>query len=433
MPDMHGVKQIAKRAVGVLPDGARHGVVNGFHLLEAVAANARYSFPARGMVVIAVTGTNGKTTTASFVANILKSAGYKVGVCSTAFFEIDGERLANDLNATVSHPMHLQGLIGRMRAAGVTHLVLEVTSHALEQHRTWGIPTTVAVMTNLTQDHLDYHGTMERYAAAKAKLFKGNPRFVVLNHDDEWFEYFNQFGAGELKMTYGTDERAECRIVRANLKKSGSEVRLAIDHQTELDLSVGLPGKFNVYNAAAAVAACYLLHVPLKAITDGVAGLAGVPGRLERVDIDKPYDVIVDYAHTPDALKQLLETLKHTTKGRLMLVFGACGDRDKGKRPLMGEIAAELADRIFLTDEESYNEDPQAIRDMIRQGIRQAKGEGKTDEIPDRREAIAKAMGVARAGDTVVLTGLGHEQFRIENGQKMPWNDAVVVKEIAEV
>lgn len=429
---MQGVKQIVKQAAGVLPTSLRTRMTNGFHLAEAVSANVRHSFPARGMTVIVITGTNGKTTTASFVANILKSAGYKVGVCSTAFFEINGERIANDLNATVSHPSHLQALIKRMQKAGVTHLVLEVTSHALDQHRTWGIPTTVAVMTNLTQDHLDYHGTMERYAAAKAKLFKDNPRFMVLNHDDEWFDYYNQFGAGELKMTYGTDERAECRITHANLKKTGSDVTLNIDHQTELEVSLGLPGKFNVYNAAAAIAACYLLHVPLKAISEGVGALEGVPGRLERVDIDKPYDVIVDYAHTPDALQQLLETLKHTTKGRVMLVFGACGDRDKGKRPIMGRIAAQLADRIFLTDEESYGEDPQTIRDMIRQGIREARGEGKTDELPDRREAIAKAMSIARKGDTVVLTGLGHEQYRIENGKKIPWNDAEVVKELAK-
>lgn len=427
---MNGAKQIVKRAAARLPKGWRSRLVNGFHFTEAVAANVRYNFPARGMTVIAITGTNGKTTTASFAASILKTAGYKVGVCTTAYFEIDGERIPNQLNATVSHPKVLQQLIKRMQRAGVTHLVLEVTSHALDQYRTWGIPTTVAVMTNLTQDHLDYHGTMERYAGSKAKLFSGSPRFIVLNHDDAWFSYFNQFGAGELKMTYGANEQAECRIVHASLKKSGSEASLNIDHQTELTLAVGLPGKFNVYNAAAAAAACYLLQLPLEAITGGIAAVEGVPGRLERVDTETPYDVIVDYAHTPDALQQVLGTMKHITKGRVILVFGACGDRDQGKRPIMGRIAAELADRIFVTDEESYGEDPVAIRRMIMDGIREGGAEAKTDEIADRREAIAKAVSTARKGDVVLLTGLGHEQFRIENGKKIPWNDAVVVKEL---
>lgn len=287
-------------------------------------------------------------------------------------------------------------------------------------------------MTNLTQDHLDYHGTMENYAAAKAKLFQRKPRFIVLNRDDQWFDYYNKYGASEVKMTYGVDKAAECRIIQANLHKTQTEFSVNIDHQTRLDFISSLVGQFNVYNATAAVAAAYLLHIDLEFIQKGITSLKAVPGRLEHVPINKPFDVIVDYAHTPDALEKLLQALKHLTRdGRVILVFGATGDRDKGKRPIMGEIAAKLADRIFVTDEESYDEDPAIIRDMVMQGIKAVRGgEVRTEEIADRRAAIEKALKIARPKDTIVITGMGHEQFRIENGKRIPWNDAEVVKEL---
>jgi UDP-N-acetylmuramoyl-L-alanyl-D-glutamate--2,6-diaminopimelate ligase len=290
----------------------------------------------------------------------------------------------------------------------------------------------VAVMTNLTQDHLDYHKTMEGYAEAKSILFKNEPRFIVLNRDDEWFEYFNKFPASSQKITYGTHEEAEARIDHVKLYRKGSEARVVIDHQTKLELATALPGKFNVYNMTAAAAAAYILGVKRSDIVEGVANLDGVPGRFERVVEGKDYDVIVDYAHTPDALEKLLESVKETTKNRVILVFGACGDRDKTKRPIMGEIAATLADRIILTDEESYNEDPEAIRRMIYDGIETASGTGKTTEIADRREAIERALSIAKKGDTILITGMGHEQFRIVNGEKLPWNDGDVVREILE-
>ncbi len=424
------LKSRVKSALGWLPPGAKRRLLNFYHWLQALAANLRYRFPARSMRVVMITGTNGKTTTASYLLSVLKQAGFKTGAITTAYFETDGDRTVNDFNATVVHPMVLQRMLRKMRLKGVEFVVMEATSHALDQHRLWGIPAEMAVMTNLTQDHLDYHGDMENYAAAKARLFKRRPRFVVLNHDDGWFDYFNQFGAGEQKITYGTDPDAECRILSADLKKQGSRVKLEIDHQTRLTLNTALPGKFNVYNAVAAAAAAYLLHVDLSHIEQGIARLEGVPGRMEETAPGMPFSVLVDYAHTPDALKNLLETLKHLTKGRVILVFGACGDRDKAKRPEMGRIAAQLADRVFVTDEESYSEDPQAIRDMLVHGIKQEGGEAKTEEIADRRAAIEKAISIARPGDTVAVTGMGHERFRIINGERLPWNDAEVIRDI---
>jgi UDP-N-acetylmuramoyl-L-alanyl-D-glutamate--2,6-diaminopimelate ligase len=205
---------------------------------------------------------------------------------------------------------------------------------------------------------------------------------------------------------------------------------VVIDHQTKLELATALPGEFNVYNLTAAAATAYLLGVSVNDIIEGAANLEGVPGRFERVVEGLGYDVIVDYAHTPDALEKLLVAAKSITKNRVILVFGATGDRDKGKRPIMGRIAAEKASRIFLTDEESYNEDPQAIRDEVRGGIEAAGATSKMTEIADRHEAIKKALSIATKGDTILITGMGHEQFRIVNGKKLPWNDAAVVREI---
>jgi UDP-N-acetylmuramoyl-L-alanyl-D-glutamate--2,6-diaminopimelate ligase len=271
---------------------------------------------------------------------------------------------------------------------------------------------------------------MERYAEAKGKLFASNPRFIVLNRDDEWFDFFNQFPASAQKITYGEHDEAEAKINRFKLYKKGSEATIVIDHQTKLEMATALPGKFNIYNMTAAAATTYLLGVKLADIVEGVANLEGVPGRFERVVEGKGYDVIVDYAHTPDALQKLLEAAKSVTKNRVILVFGATGDRDKTKRPIMGEIAAKYADRIMLTDEESYNEDPQAIRDQVREGIERAGDTVRMTEIADRHDAIAKALSIAMKGDTVLITGMGHEQFRIVKGERLPWNDGNVVREI---
>lgn len=424
---MSGFKARVKK---ILPPGPKDVVANLYHLGEAIVANIRYGFPARSMKVTMITGTNGKTTTAAYMIHVLQAAGHIVGASTTAFYQIGDEFILNDQNMTVVNVFKLQAMLRRMKKAGVTHLILEVTSHALVQHRVWGVPCEVAIMTNLTQDHLDYHKTMENYAAAKARLFAREPRFIVLNRDDEWFEYFNEYHATELKMNYGTADDAECRIVNAHLRKDGSDVELEIDKTVHLQFSTQLAGKFNVYNATAAATAAYLLQVELPQISKGIADLKSVPGRFERVDEGQNFDVIVDYAHTPDALKNLLETLKGLTRNRLIVVFGATGDRDKTKRPIMGEVVVKLADRIVLTDDEPYTENPDVIRDDIRRGIERAGGGGKTDEVGDRRKAIEKAVSIARRGDIIAITGMGHEQFRvIGEGERVAWSDREAARE----
>ena len=272
---------------------------------------------------------------------------------------------------------------------------------------------------------------MEAYAEVKGRLFARKPRYIVLNRDDEWFDYFDKFEAGEQKITYGKHETAEAHIDAVTLYRKGTEATVTIDHQTKLELATNLPGEFNAYNATAAAAAAYLLGANLTDIIEGIAELEAVPGRFERVTDDQPYDVIVDYAHTPDGLEKLLTAAKELAKNRVIVVFGATGDRDKAKRPIMGEIAARLADRIFLTDEESYNEDPQIIRTMVYDGIDKVKGGAmKTTEVADRREAIEKALKVAKKGDMVLVTGMGHEVYRIVNGERIPWNDSEVIRDI---
>lgn len=415
----------------VLPGSAVSNVEEAYRRGRVKLVSARYGNPAKGLRVIAITGTNGKTTTACFINEILKEAGMRTAMFTTAVIEIDGRQQLNDMNVTVASTAHMQRFFRDAKRAHVDYVILEVTSHSLHQHKLDTVPIEVAVMTNLTQDHLDYHKTMENYATAKGKLFANKPGYIVLNRDDEWFEFFDKFPAAKQKITYGADDEAEAKIEKVTLYRKGSEAHITIDHQTKLMLTTALPGKFNVYNMAAAAAACYVLGVKLNDIVEGVANLDGVPGRFERVVDGLGFDVVVDYAHTPDALEKLLEATKAITKQRTILVFGACGDRDQTKRPIMGKIAARLADRIILTDEESYSEDPQAIRDMIREGIMDGSGDGKTTEIPDRREAIEKALSIAKKGDTILITGMGHEQYRIINGERQPWNDAEVVRELA--
>ena len=423
-------QRLVKGVRSVLPSQAVHLLENVYRKTRIQLLSARYGWPARGLRVIAVTGTNGKTTTANYINEILKQAGYKTAMFTTAVIEVAGESKINDLNATVASVSRMQQFLNEARRYKVDFVILEVTSHSLHQHKLDGVPIEAAVMTNLTQDHLDYHKTMEKYAAAKGLLFARNPRYIVLNRDDDWFDYFDRYLAEEQKITYGKSEDADVRISDIKLYKKGSEAVLAFDHQEKSQLATYLPGEYNVFNMAAAASICYVLGVSMSDIKNGIASLEGIPGRFERATKDEKYEVIVDYAHTPDALEKLLEATCNITKKRIILVFGARGDRDALKRPIMGKIAAKLADEIILTDEESYNENPDKIRRDIYAGIEESKATNKTTEIADRREAIRHALNIAKKDDTILITGMGHEQFRIINGEKLPWNDTNIVREI---
>ena len=425
---------LAKTARKVLPKSALVELERTYRKSRAKVVAARYGNPARDLRVIAVTGTNGKTTTVNFLNEILKEAGYKTAMFSTANIEIAGVQTVNDTNSTTATVSKLQKFFHDAKKADVEFALIEATSHALDQYKFAGVPIEMAIMTNLTQDHLDYHKTMENYAAAKAKLFEMQPRFIVLNTDDKYFDYFNKFEASEQKITYGESDLAEVKIKSFKLYKKGSEAKLRIDNNVELEIATNLPGEFNIYNMTAAAAGAYLLGISLKDIQEGIANLEGVSGRFQYATSDLPFEVVVDYAHTPDALEKLLQTSKKITKNRTILVFGACGDRDREKRPIMGKIAQDLADRIIVTDEENYTEDAKQIREEVIVGFSKKNGKipANIQEIPDRKEAIRKALQIAGKGDTVLITGLGHEVYRIIDGEKTPWNDTEIVREISK-
>jgi UDP-N-acetylmuramoyl-L-alanyl-D-glutamate--2,6-diaminopimelate ligase len=318
----------------------------------------------------------------------------------------------------------------QMRAAGVEWLVLETTSHALAQYRTWGVPYSVAVLTNITHEHLDYHKTFERYVAAKQRLFrlvqrnKRGLQMGIANADDQNGASFAAITQNSIM--YGI-EAGEVRAL--NIQLAGDGVRFqAKAHDETYDIKSHLPGSFNVYNALAAVCVGRAVGLNKSQIEQGITALRGVAGRMETVEAGQPFTVVVDYAHTPDALANVLAALRQSTKGKVRVVFGATGDRDPSKREPMGEAAARLADVIYLTDDETYTEDPDAIRAAVMRGIVSANGADKTTEIPDRLEAIRAACKAAGAEDTVLLAGIGHEDYRGMGGEKLPWDEREVAR-----
>jgi UDP-N-acetylmuramoyl-L-alanyl-D-glutamate--2,6-diaminopimelate ligase len=395
------------------------------HLAEAVLRNALRSFPARGMQVIGVTGTDGKSSTCLLIAQMLRKSGVKVGLITTISVDYgDGEQPSPTQQTTASVGL-LLNMLEKMKKNGVEWVVLETSSHALAQHRVWGIPYSIAVWTNLSHEHLDYHGTFERYRDAKRMLFKQTNknkkglRLGIINADDSAAALFASDIAHPV--TYGV-KAGDLRATKIKLTPAGSRYAVKTDDE-EYRIDCHLPGSFNVYNSLAAVAVGRAVGLTKQQIEQGIASLQRVPGRMERVEAGQSFEVLVDYAVTPEALKSVLTSVKSVTKGKVHLVFGATGNRDKTKRPGMGKIAAELADNVYLTDDETYTEDPEAIRDAVYDGVKEGRGVEKTRIIGDRREAIKAAFAAAKPGDTVLLTGIGHQK---------PWNEREVARELLQ-
>jgi UDP-N-acetylmuramyl-tripeptide synthetase len=381
------------------------------------------------MNIIGITGTNGKTTTAALLGKIVEANGWKVGINSTAFYQIGSEVKMNDTNMTVVDPFRLNELLKKMKQAKVDWVILETTSHALSQHRTLGVKFKVAAITNLTQDHLDYHLTMDNYAEAKGRLFKKGADYHVINRDDEWFAFFDQFNAGKQKLTYGVSPDADCRIVKANLGPSHSKLELKLERAL-ITPTINLVGKFNCYNALCAATIATAIGVDPDVISSGLESLVSVPGRMETVDTKKGFKVVIDYAHTPDALENVLEALHAVTKKRLITVFGATGDRDRAKRPIMGKIVARMSDIAIVTDDDSFTENPITIRSEVLHGAHEVLEGAEVYEVPDRRAAIAKAVELAKRGDTILLAGIGHQRYRVMGDQKIEWSERGVVEEL---
>lgn len=391
-----------------------------------------HGHPSKAMEIIGVTGTNGKTTTTHLIEAILQEAGRSTGLIGTlgGRYQQDGTPQIVDTGHTTPQSLELQGIFARMKRSGVNAVVMEVSSHALDQLRVAHTDFDAAAFTNLTQDHLDYHQTMEAYAKAKAKLFTmieptSDFRGVAVNLDDPHGVTMAQ-NARVPVLTYSAQGRpaADLRAEGVTLTASGSRWKLVTPFG-EHALTLRLPGMFNVSNALAAIGCAISLGIPLSTCVAGLERVRGVPGRVELVTRpEDPFTVLVDYAHTPDGLENVLKTAREFTRNRLLVVFGCGGDRDKGKRPQMGEIASRLADMVFLTSDNPRSEDPQAIMADVAAGI-----PGTYVAEPDREAAIRLAINEAKAGDVVVIAGKGHETYQIFADRTIHFDDREVAKE----
>jgi UDP-N-acetylmuramoyl-L-alanyl-D-glutamate--2,6-diaminopimelate ligase len=394
----------------------------------ADAADAWYGRPSERLEVIGVTGTDGKTTTCFLAVAALQAGGRKPGMIGTVAVRVgDDVRPNEDRNTTPEAP-ELQAYLAEMLEAGNDNVVMEATSHGLAQSRVRNCRFRVAVVTNLTSEHLEFHGTLEAYRAAKAMLVAEAPT-AILNADDPAFGYFRD-RARDRVVAYGTDARAHVRASEIEARADGTTFT-ATTPSWSGEVHLQLPGAFNVHNALAALALAEVEGVDAAAAADGIGTVAGVPGRMERIAAGQPFGVVVDYAHTADSLGKVLRTLRPLSEGRLIVVFGSAGERDRVKRPAMGKVAAELADLAVVTDEDPRLEDGHAINEAIAEGARSAGALDGTNlwVIDDRREAIAHAIGLAQAGDVILLAGKGHEGSIFYANEKRWWDEREVARQ----
>ncbi|PLT34549.1 UDP-N-acetylmuramoyl-L-alanyl-D-glutamate--2,6-diaminopimelate ligase [Bacillus sp. V5-8f] len=404
-------------------------VVKDTQRAMAVLADAFYGRPTQNFRLIGITGTNGKTTTSHLIERIFRDSGDKTGLIGTMFTKI-GDKTYETKNTTPDS-ITLQKAFHEMGNECVGTAVMEVSSHALELGRVHGCDFDIAVFTNLTQDHLDFHGTMERYKHAKSLFFSqlGNafiqnrPKFAVLNADDEATEDFIKWTAAHI-LTYGIDRPADLRARDIAITAKGTEFTLETPRESRR-IALKLAGKFSVYNVLAAIAASMCAGLELNQIIASIEDVEGVSGRFELVDAGQDFSVIVDYAHTPDSLENVLKTVRQFAKKKIFVVVGCGGDRDKGKRPIMAQIACDLATDPVFTSDNPRSEDPDSIlQDML------AGATGSTYKvIPDRKDAIGYAVSKAEKDDVIVIAGKGHETYQIIGNQTLEFDDRIAAKE----
>lgn len=392
----------------------------------AYIAGAFFGHPARQLRLIGVTGTKGKTTTSYLLKAILEKAGYKVGLIGTTGNMIGDEHLKSNL--TTPDPIDLHRCFRQMVDAGVQMVSMEVSAHAIDMRRLDGLCFEAAGYTNLSQDHLDYFHTMETYFQAKKSFFLGGQALnAALNADEETSARILK----ELKipyLTYGISANADLFARDIEISENGVNFQIKLRGIEEMAVNMQMTGMFNVYNALAAASLAMIVGVDQEAIREGLASVHAVPGRIEMLDTGTPYKVILDYSHSPDALENILTTVRMFTKKRLIVLFGCGGDRDHGKRPIMGEIGGKLADYSILTSDNPRTENPDAILEAIEEGMKLTKG--KYTIIENRREAIRHALRMGREGDVIILAGKGHETYQDVMGVKRPFDEKVVVNEL---
>jgi UDP-N-acetylmuramoyl-L-alanyl-D-glutamate--2,6-diaminopimelate ligase len=423
----------------VFPQGAPVPYVSVTSSREALAwlCAAWYGYPARKLRVIGVTGTDGKTTTVRLIASILQAAGYRVAWISTVNALIGTEEIDTGFHTTTPDAPDMQRYLARMVELGTQYAVIEATSHGLEQHRVTACEFDVAVVTNITHEHLDYHRTYEEYRAAKGRLFSGlqdsyhKPdiaKLAILNADDSSYDYLKSHVSAPC-YAYGIQSPADARAAGIRLSPAGATFR-AVTPQGEFRVKTPLIGTFNVYNILAAITAGVSQGLSQEAMQQGILAVKGVTGRMERVDLGQDFAAIIDFAHTPNALEKALQTMRTLTRGQVIVVFGCAGLRDRTKRPKMGEVAGRLADRIFLTAEDPRTEDVDDIIGQIAAGCERAGRREGVDywRMPGRAEAIAAAINLARGGDLIIVTGKGHERSMCFGTTEHPWSEHEAVR-----
>lgn len=387
-------------------------IKNYYHLLQAQASAIFYNFPSKSLIVIGVTGTDGKTTTVHMIYEILKKANKKVSMVSSVAAIIGSKTIDTGFHVTTPSSWQVQRFLRQAVDSGCQYFILEATSHGLDQNRLAHVKFKVAVITNITHEHMDYHKTWPKYAQAKARLFE-NADFSILNRDDASFKFLKSRASGRIK-TYAIRSSADFTL-------KNFPIRLKII------------GYYNLSNALAAVAVSSVLEISKVVIHEALSTFRGVPGRMEEIRLGQNFKVIVDFAHTPNALEQALRTLRSTINDRrsakIIAVFGAAGERDQTKRPLIGKVAEKFADIIILTAEDPRGEE---VKDICEQIASQIKDKKKNEDlfiIPDRRRAIETALSKAQQSDTVVILGKGHEKSMTYGQQDLPWDEIKVVKD----
>jgi len=404
-----------------------------YHFILAFLGAIIYRFPSKNLILIGITGTNGKTTTSEMITSIFEKAGYKIALLNSVRFKIGKKEEINELRMTMPGRFFIQRFLKRAVKEGCKYAIIEVTSEGIKQHRHRFLDFKVAVFTNLAPEHIEAHGSFEKYREAKGKFFQATKEIHILNGDDENFEYFLKFPAKE--KFFFTLNKSRIPLFR----KSGMVILAEDEKEDEKGISfkvkdtefnLNLMGKFNIYNALAAISVALSQGISLKICKKALEEFKGVPGRMEEV-ISKPFKVIVDYAFTPNALEKVYQTLinleprSHNLKPKLICVLGACGGgRDKWKRTVLGELAAKYCDEVIVTNEDPYDEDPWQIIEQVASGTK-----GKARKILDRREAIREALKLAKKGYIVVITGKGCEPSIVIKGKKIPWDDRKVVRE----
>lgn len=408
-----------------------------YHSTLAYLAGASFGFPARHLMVVGITGTNGKSTTTFLVAQILKKSGYSVGMISTVNFWIGDEEKVNQSKLTSLSPETIQSLLSQMVKAGNKLAVIEVSSHGIKQNRIAGISFTAAGLTNITHDHLDYHQSVAEYVHYKEMLFThlrrrfGFPTVIAVNATSQYAQQFANHPA-DRKLFYNSPD-GDLRAENIIPSPTGSHFEMIFPDHSKHTISLPLPGHFNIENALAASALCFGLGVSSETIATALNEARPVPGRMETIPSNKPFQVIVDYAHTPDGFEKALSSAKQWTKGNLIAVFGSAGDRDKTKRPILAQVASRFADHIFLTEEDAGSEDVSTIIQEIRAGIpKDFESTKKLTVIENRKDAIRTAISQAKAGDTILLLAMGAQTMTATKQGLIPYNEREFVRDLLQ-